>query len=218
LHEDRDVLVVDKAAGLLTVGTDSEKTKTAYYRLTDYVRKGYPKSRNRIFIVHRLDRDVSGVLVFAKTAEAKRHLQEQWDEVEKIYVAVVYGTLDAKAGTISSYLTENTAHVVYSTPDKAKGKLCHTAYRVLKETRGLSLLEIRLLTGRKNQIRVHFAEKRHPIVGDRKYGTPDPLHKRLALHARSIAFRHPYTGEVVSFTADVPGYFRGLVGALGNEA
>ena len=122
LHEDRDILVVDKAPGLLTMGTDKEKTRTAYYRLTDYIRKGYAKSRKRIFIVHRLDREASGILVFAKTAAAKTSLQNQWEDVEKKYLAVVHGRLKDKTGTISTYLTENRAHVVYSTPDPKKGK------------------------------------------------------------------------------------------------
>lgn len=213
LHEDRDILVVDKAPGLLTIGTDKEKTKTAYYRLTDYVRKGNAKSRHRIFIVHRLDREVSGILVFAKTPEAKERLQRQWDQTEKKYLAVVHGCPKEASGTISSYLAENSALVAYSTKNPKKGKLSHTQYRVLQGTAAFSLLEITLLTGRKNQIRVHLADVGHPIVGDQKYGEKDKVHKRIALHALSIAFRHPFSGEQVYFESDVPTYFKSLIGA-----
>lgn len=216
LYEDRDILVVDKAAGLLTISTQKGETTTAYYRLTDYVRKGYAKSRNRIFIVHRLDRDVSGLLIFAKTAQAKEFLQERWEGFDKKYVAVVHGTLKEKTGIISSYLAENAAHVVYSTPDEEKGKLAYTGYRVLKETDAFSLLEIDLITGRKNQIRVHLAEKGHPIVGDKKYGEKDPRHRRLALHARRLTFKHPFSEKEMTFEARVPGYISGLVGGMGG--
>ena len=217
LYEDRDILVVDKSPGLLTISTEKGETRTAYYRLTDYVRKGYAKSRNRIFIVHRLDRDVSGILLFAKTGEAKEYLQERWEGTQKKYLAVVHGRLKNKTGTFSSYLAENAAHIMYSTPDTRKGKLSYTAYRVLKETEEFSLLEIDLITGRKNQIRVHLAENGHPIVGDKKYGKKDATHKRLALHARSITFNHPFSEKQLTFETRVPGYFGGLVGGLGQQ-
>jgi tRNA pseudouridine32 synthase/23S rRNA pseudouridine746 synthase/23S rRNA pseudouridine1911/1915/1917 synthase len=212
LHEDRDILVVDKPAGLLTMGTDSDKTRTAYYVLTDYVRKGYRKSRNRIFIVHRLDRETSGILVFAKTIEAKLRLQDQWNETEKKYLAVVHGRLDRRSETITTYLAENKAHLMYSTSDTRKGKLSRTAYKVLKETKDFALLEVAPLTGRKHQIRVHLAGIGHAVLGDRKYGKKNPGHARLALHARSISFKHPFSGEPVSFETTVPVYFKQLVG------
>ena len=123
IHEDRDIIVVDKPAGLLTMGTDKEKSRTAYFILTDYVRKGFARSRNRIFIVHRLDRDTSGILVFAKNEEAKLRLQGQWEETRKKYLAVVHGKFENSSGTISTYLLENKAHNVYSTSDATKGKL-----------------------------------------------------------------------------------------------
>lgn len=216
LYEDRDILVVDKVAGLLTMGTESQKERTAYSRLMDYVRKGNAKSFNRIFIVHRLDRDVSGVLVFAKSGAAKKTLQDQWESAEKKYLAVVHGKLRDKTGTITSYLAENAARVVFSTPDKHKGKLSHTAYRVLKETAAFSLLEITLLTGRKNQIRVHLADIGHPIVGDSKYGdrVRDREFKRVALHALSIAFNHPFDGRRVAFETPVPGFISRLIGGV----
>jgi tRNA pseudouridine32 synthase/23S rRNA pseudouridine746 synthase/23S rRNA pseudouridine1911/1915/1917 synthase len=207
LYEDDDIIVIDKPAGLLTVGTASNKTKTAYYVLTDYIRKGNPKSRNRIFIVHRLDQWTSGVLIFAKSEEVKFRLQEQWKDTQKKYIAIVHGILKKKEGVISSYLAENKAFVVYSTKDPAKGKLSHTAYKVLKETDRFSLLEISLLTGRKNQIRVHFADIGRPVAGDRKYGKTDDGLKRLALHARSISFKHPVTGKQMTFESQTPSYF-----------
>ncbi|MFH1113803.1 MAG: RluA family pseudouridine synthase [Pseudomonadota bacterium] len=214
IHEDQDVLVVDKPPGLLTMGSDTEKSRTAYFIMTDYVRKGCAKSKKRIFIVHRLDMDTSGVLVFAKTHKAKMALQSRWDDTEKKYLAVVHGRCEKKSETISTYLAENKAHRVYSTSDTTKGKLSRTAYTVLKETKDFTLLEVDLLTGRKNQIRVHLADIGHPVVGDRKYGRDIKAHQRLALHAKSISFRHPFTGEQVVFEAKVPGYFTKLVGGL----
>lgn len=214
LFEDREILVVDKPAGLLTIGTQRDKSRTAYFMLTDYVRKGAARSRNRLFIVHRLDRDTSGVLVFAKSEEAKLRLQGDWSETQKQYLAVVHGRVEKTSDTITTYLAENKAHVVYSTTDPAKGKLSHTAYRVLKQTNDRALLEVQLLTGRKNQIRVHLAGIGHPIVGDRKYGGGKPVGGRLALHARSISFTHPVSGQRLSLAAEVPGYFQKLVGRV----
>jgi RluA family pseudouridine synthase len=214
IHEDGDILVADKPPGLLTMGTDREKSRTAYFILTDYVRRGYAKSRKRIFIVHRLDRDTSGILIFAKSWEAKLRLQSQWKETNKKYLAVVYGKCEKSSETISSYLIESKAHRVYSTPDASKGRLSHTAYKVLKQAKDLALLEVDLLTGRKHQIRVHLADIGHPVVGDKKYGKGNQAHKRLALHARSISFRHPSSGEQLTFETKVPAYFNKLVGSL----
>ena len=211
LHEDRDILVVDKPAGLLTVGTERDKSHTAYYILTDYVRKGCARSRNRVFIVHRLDRDTSGVLIFAKSEEAKRRLQSEWDETEKTYLAVVHGHCRKSEDTITTYLAENKAYVMYSTPDPAKGKLSRTAYKVLKQAKAFALLEVNLLTGRKNQVRVHLAGIGHPIAGDRKYGRVKDSCPGLALHARSISFTHPFTRRRLTLAAKVPTWFHKLV-------
>ncbi|OQA02591.1 MAG: Ribosomal large subunit pseudouridine synthase D [Planctomycetes bacterium ADurb.Bin401] len=211
IYEDDDIIVVDKPAGLLTVKTATEKTKTAQYILTDYVRKGNYKSRKQIFVVHRLDQWTSGVLIFAKSQDVKDKLQEQWDKTEKKYLAVVHGHLKEKGGVISSYLAENKQFVVYSTKDPSKGKLSHTAYKVVKESRQFSLLEINLLTGRKNQIRVHLADICHPIVGDRKYGKENDGFNRLALHAKSITFLHPVSGKQMMFESKVPAYYREIL-------
>jgi 23S rRNA pseudouridine1911/1915/1917 synthase len=213
IHEDRDILVVDKPPGLLTMGTDTEKSRTAYFILTDYVRKGCAKSQKRIFIVHRLDREASGILLFAKSEEAKFCLQSQWKEVKKKYLAVVHGKCGKCSETITTYLAENKAHDVYSSSDSTKGKLSHTAYKVLKETKDLTLLEIDLLTGRKHQIRVHLAGIGHPIVGDRKYGKRDETYKLLALHAWSISFIHPFSRKQLTFETGIPVYFNQLVGS-----
>ena len=212
LYEDRDLLVVDKPAGLLTMGTERDKSHTAYSILTDYVRKGSARSRNRLFIVHRLDRETSGVLVFAKNEEAKLHLQDAWNETQKTYLAVVHGQCQKNADTITTYLAENKARLMYSTSDPKKGKLSHTAYRVLKQTKDFALLEVDLLTGRKNQIRVHLTGIGHPVVGDRKYGKMERSNTPLALHARTISFKHPVSGKQLTFEAKVPGYFGKLVG------
>ena len=211
LYEDRDILVVDKTSGLLTISTDKVREKTAYYLLTDYVRRGNQKSKDRIFIVHRLDRDTSGIIIFAKNENAKRYLQDEWQGFEKKYYAVVQGTLPKKEGLITSYLAENAAHRMYSVADPEKGKLARTGYKVLKESSKYSLLEIDLLTGRKNQIRVHFSEKGHPVAGDKKYGIKEKGIKRLTLHAVSLTILHPHTKEKMTFKAEVPAYFDSLL-------
>jgi RluA family pseudouridine synthase len=214
LYEDDDLLVVNKPAGLLTVKTATEKTRTVYCILTDYVRKGSLKSRKQIYTVHRLDRWTSGVLIFAKSEAVMDRLKDRWKETKKTYIAVVHGQLKAKEGIIASYLAEDTRHTVYSTTDAAQGKPAQTAYKVLKETPQFSLLKIDLLTGRKNQIRVHMADQGNPVVGDRKYGDDTDGFGRLALHSESISFPHPTRDERMTVEAKVPGCFRELVGAI----
>jgi len=171
------------------------------------VRKGNPKSHERIYIVHRLDREVSGILVFARSVAAKDSLQAQWPQVEKHYLALVHGLPPEPEGTFSSYLVENGVHSVRSTTNPKQGKLSHTAYKVLGHSQGISLLDINLLTGRKHQIRVHLSENNLPIVGDKKYGDKRSGARRLALHAKSIAFEHPYNGKSCFFETRVPHLF-----------
>jgi len=211
LYEDRDILVVDKISGLLTIGTEKVRENTAYYLLNEYVKKGNLKSKNRIFIVHRLDRDTSGVIIFAKHENAKNFLQDEWQGFEKKYYAVINGTLAEKEGVITSYLAENSVHRMYSVADPEKGKLARTGYKVLKESGRYSLLEIDLLTGRKNQIRVHFSEKGCPVAGDKKYGKKERGIKRLALHAASLTILHPHTKEKMTFKTKIPDYFESLL-------
>lgn len=211
LYEDWDILVADKAHGLLTVSTDAGEEKTAYYLLNEYVRKGNQKSHNRIFIVHRLDKDTSGVIVFAKSERAKRFLQDEWHTFTKTYYALVHGALPDKKGVITSYLAENSAFKMYSVSDPKKGALARTAYTVVQESKQYSLIEIDLITGRKNQIRVHLADQGTPVVGDRKYGTHHKRARRLALHASRLRVRHPHSKEELVFEAKLPSFFNALI-------
>jgi RluA family pseudouridine synthase len=208
IYEDKHILVVDKAKGVLTIGTEKEKHKTAHALLNDWVKKGNERSKNRVFIVHRLDRETSGIMVFAKNESAKHFLQENWKDFTKKYYAVVTGTLKDKEGKIQSYLNENAAFRVFSVKDPAKGKLAVTAYKVVKETTRYSLLEIVLLTGRKHQIRVHFAEMNHPVAGDKIYGKEEKGTKRLALHSFSLTLRHPVTNKEIIFETELPPFFK----------
>jgi RluA family pseudouridine synthase len=222
LYEDKDILVVNKPAGLLAVATEREKSRTAHSLLTDYIRKGCGRCRKRLFVVHRLDRDTSGTLIFAKSEETKLRLQAQWKQTEKKYLAVVHGTCEKSSGTITTYLAEDKNYHVYSTSDSTKGKLSRTAYKVLTVAKGVSLLEVVLLTGRKNQIRVHLAGIGHPIVGDTKYGKEDAPQPRMALHARSISFKHPFSGKQITVESEVPVFFttlmsRGQAGRTSRE-
>jgi tRNA pseudouridine32 synthase/23S rRNA pseudouridine746 synthase/23S rRNA pseudouridine1911/1915/1917 synthase len=218
LYEDKDIMVVDKPAGLLTVATEREKERTAHFILTEYFRKGCGRSRKRLFVVHRLDRETTGLLIFAKSEEAKDRLQARWKQTEKKYLAIVHGKCEKTSGTITSYLAEDASYNVYETADRTKGKLAQTAYIVLKETKNFTLLEVALLTGRKNQIRVHLASIGHPIVGDVKYGREDGPPGRMALHARSISIKHPYSGKQLAFEAEVPEFFSTLVGRIDRQS
>ncbi len=211
LYEDHDILVVDKVSGLLTVSNDKEQTRTAYYLLNDYVRKGNPKSHLRVFIVHRLDKDTSGILVFAKSEKAKHFLQDEWKDFRKKYVAVVHGMMPEEQGVITSYLVENSALKMYSVTDPKKGKYAKTGYQVMRKSSDYSLLEVDLFTGRKNQIRVHLADKGCPVVGDKKYGEKAPGIKRLTLHAASLTLTHPFSKEKMTFESKVPPYFNYLM-------
>ncbi len=209
VHEDKDLIVVEKSAGLLTMGTDRDKEKTLYFRLTEYHKSRNPLGKGRIFIVHRLDRDASGLLVFAKSESSKRILQTNWNEATKKYYAITEGSPERKEGAISSYLEEDKFRRVYSVREPSReAKLSTTHYRVLRESESYALLDVLLETGRKNQIRVHLFDLGCPITGDAKYGAQsDPLH-RLALHAYSLAFAHPTTGEPLVFQSKYPDSFK----------
>ena len=211
LYEDRDIIVGNKAPGFLTVAALWNKEKTLHSALNQYVRKGNLRSRKCVYVVHRLDQDTSGVLIFAKTQQAQISLKDHWKSAVKIYYAIVHGRLAQTSGTLSSYLYEDDQYRMHSTPDSTKGKLARSAYTVLKETSKFSLIKIDLLTGKKNQIRVHFADLGHPVVGDTKYGKRGTKDGCLTLHARSIAFKHPFNGERLIFEAKVPEYFRRFV-------
>lgn len=213
LHEDQDILVVCKDAGLLTMSYKGDKNATAERLLTGYLRKGSNRSWIRAYTVHRLDRETSGLLIFAKSEAVQQKIKANWKAVEKHYTAVVQGSLAEKSGKFASYLAENSDQFVYSTPDAARGKWSETLYRVVKETPRFSLLDITLLTGRKNQIRVHLAEAGHPVAGDAKYGQKRDRVARLALHARTLCFPHPHHGRRMEFEAPVPAAILELVNA-----
>jgi tRNA pseudouridine32 synthase/23S rRNA pseudouridine746 synthase/23S rRNA pseudouridine1911/1915/1917 synthase len=211
LYEDQDLLVICKEPGLLTNSFKGDRKATAERMLTGYLRKGSSRSWIRAYTVHRLDRETSGLLIFAKSEAVRQKLQENWKAVEKHYTAVVHGNFEEKNGRFASYLTENDDQFVYSTGDAAKGKWSETLYRVVKETPRFSLLDITLLTGRKNQIRVHLAEAGHPVAGDTKYGKKGDRVARMALHARTLSFPHPHDGRRMEFEAPVPVAVLGLV-------
>ncbi len=207
VFEDDHLIVMEKPAGLLTIASETEKTKTAYFQLNEFLKHRNPRSRERIFIVHRLDRDTSGLIVFAKTEKVKKTLQEGWKEVGKRYYALVEGTPVKKEDEIQSRLSETKSLKVYIDRHSEGAKLSKTKYRVVKSGREYSLLDILLETGRKNQIRVHLSDIGHPVVGDKKYGAKtDPL-GRLGLHSYLLVFKHPVTGTPLSFKSKLPHRF-----------
>lgn len=214
LYEDRDVLVVDKEPGLLTMSRHRDEARTVERILSRYVGKGNPRSRQRVYVVHRLDRETSGLLVLTKSSAAQLRLKATWEQTEKWYLAAVHGHLTSRAGVFSSYLAEDEDQFVRTVKDPRAGRMARTTYQVIKETRTMSLLKVGLLTGRKNQIRVHFAEAGHPVVGDPKYGRPGDPCKRMALHAKQLAFGHPHSGARMSFDAGIPEFFQRLAGGL----
>lgn len=208
VHEDAEVLVVDKPPGLLTIATERERERTAYRMLADYV-AGQRPGGARLFVVHRLDRETSGLLVFAKSAAAKRVLQDQFAArtVERGYVAVVEGRMSQDAGTLRSRLREGASLRVRATRRAGAGREAITHYRVLARGPAATLLDLSLETGRRGQIRAQLAALGHPIAGDHAYGSRrDPLH-RLVLHASRLGFRHP-RGPAMRFESPVPPAFR----------
>jgi len=208
LFEDRDLLVIDKPAGLLTTHTRAKETDTVEERLNAYVRKGQAKSRNRVWLVHRLDRETSGVMLFAKSEAVSEYFRARWNELtEKTYRARVVGVLAEDAGVFESYLQDDARTMkVRSVADPKSGKFARTEWRKLSVDDGTTLVEVSLKSGRKNQIRVHFSEAGHPVVGDVKYGGPKA--SRLYLHALRLAFRPPHNGRTLSFES--PSCPRGL--------
>ncbi|WP_328803125.1 RluA family pseudouridine synthase [Ruoffia halotolerans] len=204
LHEDDDIIVIDKDAGILSVAGKDHGEATAYRQLMHYVKAD--NRNNRIFVVHRLDRDTSGVMVYAKSESIKDKLQENWQTLvkERIYTALVEGSVRRDKGRIESWLTESKTMKVYSSRYDNGGKHAVTHYTKKQGNVNYSLLEVQLETGRKNQIRVHMEEIGHPVAGDKKYGAKTNPLKRLGLHATTIAFEHPRTGKVVKFSSPAP--------------
>ena len=203
VHEDAAIVVVDKRPGLLSMATDRERDRTAYRLLWSYLAAQRP--RTRPFIVHRLDRETSGLLVFAKAEAAKRHLQAQFEArtVERRYVALVRGMVRREAGTLESRLVEDRSLRVHATAGP-EGKTAITSYRVIGHGQDTTLLELSLGTGRRRQIRVQLAAIGHPIVGDREHGGPVGQFRRLCLHATRLAFVHPTTGKTMRFESAAP--------------
>lgn len=211
VYEDDDIIVINKGYGILSMGTDKIKDGTAYSIVRDYVKYSNPFAK--LFIVHRLDRDTSGLMMLAKTEAAKDAMQHNWNNmvISRKYVAVVEGFVEQEEGTIRSYLSETSQFEVYSSQDAdSGGQLAVTRFKRLKAGKGYSLMELQLDTGRKNQIRVHMKDINHPIVGDRKYGAKSsPIH-RLALHAQTLRFVHPISRRDMNFETPIPLKFRAL--------
>lgn len=204
IYEDDDIIVVNKPAGLLTVGTQKEKKKTAYNMIREYLRK--IDKNNKVFVIHRLDKATSGVVIFAKSMEVKNLFQNSWNKnvLNREYTAVVEGVIKNDKKVIKSYLKENSEGFVYSSNKPNDGKLAITCYEKINVNKRYTMLKINIKTGRKNQIRVHMKEINHPIVGDTKYGSGvDPV-KRLCLHANKLEIINPINNKKMIFESKVP--------------
>ncbi len=209
VYEDKSIIVINKPSHLLTISTDNEKEKTLFHKVLMYEKR--KNKRNKVFIVHRLDKDTSGLVLFAKDEKIKYNLQNNWDKVAKRgYIAVVLGHTKDKE-ILKSYLSETKTLMVYST-DSKNGKLAITEYEKLKENKKMTLLKIKIKTGRKNQIRVQLNDNGNQIVGDKKYGESkfDPL-RRLCLHANYLEIIHPVTNKKIVFETSVPKDFLSLL-------
>ncbi|WP_251638334.1 RluA family pseudouridine synthase [Sporosarcina sp. NCCP-2716] len=207
LYEDEAIIVIDKEAGVLSMAAKDKKELTAFSELSAYVRK--ENRGNRVFIVHRLDRETSGVMLFAKSENIKRQLQDSWETVviERGYTALVEGKVRQESGEIISWLKETRTFKVYSNPTDNGGQKAITRFKRLQGNAQYSLLELKLATGRKNQIRVHMEEIGHPVAGDKKYGAATNPLKRLGLHAARLSIIHPITKELHTFISDPPSSF-----------
>ena len=207
IFEDDHIIVVNKPSGLLTIATEKEKENTLYHIVREYLIN--KNKNNKIFVVHRLDKDTSGIVILAKDEKTKNKLQENWNDyvVLREYVAVVEGILPKKSDRIVEYLKETKTNLVYITKNK-EGKEAITNYKVLKENNNYSLLEIKIETGRKNQIRVALANLNHPIVGDKKYGNKKAKENRLYLHANRLKIYYPEIKKEILFETNTPTEFK----------
>lgn len=207
IYEDQHLIVIDKHAGMLSIATDKEKEKTAYSMLSTHVKKQNPDCK--IFVVHRLDRETSGLMIFAKSEMVQKLFQEDWYNTvtERTYVAVTEGIVEQEEGTLTSYLKESKALIVYSSQNPDQGEKAVTHYRVIKRNPGYTLMKINPETGRKNQIRVHMKDLGHSIIGDRKYGSLVNPIGRLGLHAMILSFIHPISREELHFETKIPERF-----------
>ena len=209
IYEDDEIIVINKPSGLLSIASDKEKSSTAYRMLSDYVQQ--KDKHNRIFVVHRLDEDTSGVLMVAKNPTIQKALQDNWNDIvsKRGYYAIVEGQFKEKQGTVKSYLKKNAQNLMYSSKDK-NGQFSITHYKVMKENDKYSLLDVNIDTGRKNQIRVHMGDLGHYVIGDDKYGNPSNPLKRLGLHAYCLELTHPIKKKIMKFTAPMPKEFETL--------
>lgn len=203
IYEDAQIIVIDKPAGMLTYGEKGSSGSSAYKELKEYLSSA-SKSRSELFVVHRLDREVSGLLLFAKTEEAQETLKENWHEFTKKYKALVEGILNTRTGVMKSWLSDGPDYKVQSGREREGAKYAETGWEVLKVLEKHTLLELHLVTGRKNQIRVHLAEMGHPVAGDRKYGADAKWERRIRLHGCYLHIRHPKTNEWLEFHNDLP--------------
>jgi RluA family pseudouridine synthase len=202
LYDDHDVIVVEKPVGIATSSTDN--SPNVYYILSQYL-KAQSKGRIKAYVVHRLDKEVSGVLLFAKSEQAMNLIKDHWSETKKLYYALVEGVPKQVEGTIESWLVEDKIFKVHSTPNPSdKAKFAITHYRTIKQLEKHTLLEIRLETGRKNQIRVHLSDMGCPIVGDRKYGASPDFVRRVRLHSFYLSFPHPFKKETITVESPLP--------------
>ncbi len=203
-HEDADIIVIEKPEGLLSMATDTEDEKTVFFQLTQYLRGGRAEARERAWMVHRLDRETSGLMVFAKSSAAAAALQTAWEQAEKCYEAVVEGRMREDSGTFEGELNESNAHKVFSAPKSELTRHAITHYKVLARTGARSLVKLTLATGRRHQIRVHLSDAGFPVVGDKRYGAKSDPAKRLALHATALTFPHPSTRRTMSYVSPLP--------------
>ena len=210
IFENDEIIVINKPSGLLSIASDKEKGSTAYRMLTDYVQQ--KDKHNRIYVVHRLDEDTSGVLMVAKNEKLRDALQEKWNDLvsSRGYYAIVDGKLDKKSGTLTSYLKKNAQNMMYSSKKEGDGQYAVTHYKVIEENDKYSFLDVHIDSGRKNQIRVHLGDIGHNVIGDDKYGNPSNPIKRLGLHAYELVLTHPFTNKVMKFKAPLPKEFETL--------
>ncbi len=212
VYEDNDIIVVDKGYGVLSTAAGKPSDDTVYNIIKKYAR-GFSDKAN-VYVVHRLDRDTSGLMLLTRTKQARDKLISNWNNmvIERKYVAVVEGDVAQPEGTIKSFLAENPdTFEMYSTDDKKVGRLAVTKYRLLKQGKRFAMVELEIKTGRKNQLRVHMQDMGNPVSGDRKYGGhPSPIN-RIALHATVLSFVHPITGKAVTFNSPFPDNFKKMV-------
>ncbi|NVO01216.1 MAG: RluA family pseudouridine synthase [Bacteroidetes bacterium] len=211
IFEDQHLIVIDKHSGTLSIATDTEKKQTAYSMLSEHVKLQNPD--NKIFVVHRLDRETSGLMMFAKNENVQKLLQETWQETisERTYLAIIEGELDPPQGTYTSYLRESKALKMHSSQIPGSGEKAITHFKTLKSSAQFSLVKVNLETGKKNQIRVHLQDIGHPIIGDKKYGSEINPIGRLGLHAWVLSFKHPITERDLHFETNIPAKFSRLI-------